>query len=158
MVRTCFFKDIASYHNIRMAFLKAIRGKRMSAEVILFYQNIDRNLRAIQTRLSAGNIQWDAYHQFTITDPKRRVISAVSIEDRNLHHAVVNILEPLFEQQMVYHTYVRRKNRGTHGAIQYAFSMVTVHWPDKSVKWTARTSKATAFTLLWEDPRPERGC
>jgi retron-type reverse transcriptase len=122
MARNCLFERIADYHNIRLAFLKAIRGKRSTPEVLLFCRNVDRNLRTIQNRLIAGNIQWGACRSFTITDPKRRVISAAPIEDRILHHAIMNILEPLFERQMIYHTYACRKDRGTHAAIQYAFS------------------------------------
>jgi retron-type reverse transcriptase len=122
MARNCLFEDIAGYHNIRLAFLKAIRGKRSSSEVTLFCQNVDRNLRAIQNRLMAGDIQWGRYRSFTITDPKKRIISAAPIEDRIIHHAIMNILEPLFERQMIYHTYACRKNWGTHAAIQYAFS------------------------------------
>jgi retron-type reverse transcriptase len=122
MAQNCLFENIVSYHNIRLAFLKAIRGKRSASNVTLFCQNIDCNLRTIQNRLSAGNIQWGPYRCFTITDPKKRVISAAPIEDRIVHHAVMNILEPLFERQMIYHTYACRKNRGTHAAVRYAFS------------------------------------
>jgi retron-type reverse transcriptase len=122
MAPNCRFEDIAAYHNIRLAFLKAIRGKRSSSEVTLFCGNIDRNLRTIQDRLNAGNIKWGNYRSFIITDPKRRVISAAPIEDRIIHHAIMNILEPFFERQMIYHTYACRKNRGTHAALQYAFS------------------------------------
>jgi hypothetical protein len=84
--QNCPFEQFAEYHNIRLAFLKAIRGKRSSPEVTLFCQHIDRNLETLQNRLAAGNIQWGPYHQFTITDPKERIISAVPIEDRIMHH------------------------------------------------------------------------
>ncbi|MDR1308174.1 MAG: RNA-directed DNA polymerase [Treponema sp.] len=113
MAPNCRFEDIAAYHNIRLAFLKAIRGKRSSSEVTLFCGNIDRNLRTIRDRLNAGNIKWGSCRSFIITDPKRRIISAAPIEDRIIHHAIMNILEPLFERQMMYHT---------HAAVQYAFS------------------------------------
>ncbi|GHV19544.1 hypothetical protein FACS189494_01420 [Spirochaetia bacterium] len=38
-----------------------------------------------------------------------------------MHHAIMNILEPLFERQMIYHTYACRKNKGAHAAVLYAF-------------------------------------
>jgi retron-type reverse transcriptase len=120
--RNYLFEQITNYQNIRLAFLKAIRGKRSSSEVLLFCRNVDTGMENIKNRLCSKNIQWGAYRSFTITDPKLRTISAAPIEDRIMHHAIMNILEPLFERQMIYHTYACRKNKGTHAAVKYAFS------------------------------------
>jgi retron-type reverse transcriptase len=116
------FERIADYQNIRLAFLKTLRGKRSSAQAILFCGNADGNLETIRRRLNREPITWGGYTSFTITDPKERVISSAPFEDRIIHHAVMNILEPVFEGQMIYHTYACRKNKGTHAAVRYAFS------------------------------------
>lgn len=34
-----------------------------------------------------------------------------------MHHALVNIIEPLFERRFVYDTYANRKGKGTHRAL-----------------------------------------
>ncbi|GHU44184.1 hypothetical protein FACS1894190_15350 [Spirochaetia bacterium] len=115
------FEKIADYQNIRTAFLKAIRGKRSSGEVLIFCRNVEAGLENLRNRLFSQNIRWGAYRSFTITDPKLRTISAAPIEDRIMHHAIMNILEPLFERQMIYHTYACRKNKGAHAAVLYAF-------------------------------------
>jgi hypothetical protein len=80
--RNNLFANIVDYANIRMAFLKAIRGKRSTAEALLFCRNVDAHLNEIRTRLLSEHIQWGAYHHFTITDPKKRIISAAPFEDR----------------------------------------------------------------------------
>jgi retron-type reverse transcriptase len=120
--RNYLFEEIIDYQNIRLAFIKAIRGKRSSSEVLLFCRNIDANLDVIRKRLLQELVQWGDYHSFTITDPKERVISAAPIADRIIHHAIMNVLEPVFERQMIYHSYACRKNKGTHAAVKYAFS------------------------------------
>jgi retron-type reverse transcriptase len=120
--RNNLFEEIVDYGNIRLAFLKAIRGKRTSAEVLLFCRNVDANLRKIRTRLLTEPVRWGTYRRFTITDPKKRTISAAPFADRIIHHAVMNILEPLFERQMVYHSYACRPGKGMHSAVRYAFS------------------------------------
>ncbi|GHV22420.1 hypothetical protein FACS189494_09230 [Spirochaetia bacterium] len=122
-----FFEKIVDYQNIRFAFLKAMRGKRASPEVIFFCRNIEENLRSIKTRLLSENYEWGTYRSFSITDPKPRTISAVPFADRIIHHAIMNILEPVFEKQFVYHTYACRKGKGTHSAVLFAFSKSKAH-------------------------------
>jgi hypothetical protein len=114
--RNYLYDEIADYQNIRLAFIKAIRGKRASSGVIVFCRNIDRNLENIRNRFLADTVTWGRYFQFTITDPKERVISAAPIEDRIMHHAIMNILEPIFERQLIFHSYACRKDKGVHRA------------------------------------------
>jgi retron-type reverse transcriptase len=116
------FENIADYGNIRMAFLKAIKGKRSSAAAVLFCRDVDGNLEKIRRRLAAKNVEWGPYTSFVITDPKERIITAAPFENRIIHHSIMNILEPLFERQMVYHSYACRKDKGMHSAVRYAFS------------------------------------
>lgn len=112
---------IADFQNLRLAFLKSMRGKRNSSKAILFCQNIDENLLRLQTSLLEDSYKMQPYNFFKIYDPKERMISAACFEDRIVHHAIINILEPIFERQSIFHTYACRKNKGLHKAVQYAF-------------------------------------
>ena len=38
-----------------------------------------------------------------------------------MHHAIINVLEPVFERQFIFHTYACRSGKGTHAAARYAF-------------------------------------
>jgi retron-type reverse transcriptase len=116
------FEAAADYRNIREAFLKALRGKRASPEVISFCRNIDQNLETIQRRLRAEEIEWGAYETFAIRDPKPRTISAAPFADRIIHHALMNVLEDAFERPMIFHSYACRKGKGMHKAVEYAFT------------------------------------
>ena len=38
-----------------------------------------------------------------------------------MHHAIMNVLEPIFDRPMIYHSYACRKGKGTHAAVLYVF-------------------------------------
>ncbi|MDR2553334.1 MAG: reverse transcriptase/maturase family protein [Treponema sp.] len=123
----CLFEKITAYHNIRLAFLKTLRGQRTSAAAVVLCQNVDRTLAVIQRRLASPPVHWGEYHRFVITDPKKRTISAAPIEDRIIHHAIMNILEPVFERPMIFHSYACRHGKGMHAAVRYAFARGKAH-------------------------------
>ena len=51
-------------------------------------------------------------------DPKTRIIHASAFRDRVVYHAVVNILEPIFDPIFICDSYASRKNKGTHKAVE----------------------------------------
>lgn len=51
-----------------------------------------------------------------IDRPKRRLISAAPYRDRVVHHALMNVLEPILERRFHPHSYACRKGKGTHAA------------------------------------------
>ena len=46
------------------------------------------------------------------------MISAAPFRDRVVHHAVVRVIEPIFESRFIHHSYACRKGRGTHRALR----------------------------------------
>jgi len=56
-----------------------------------------------------------------ITDPKLRTISTAPFEQRIMHHAIINVLEPILDRPMIHNSYACRKGKGTHSAVLYAF-------------------------------------
>lgn len=57
------------------------------------------------------------YVNFYIHDPKKRIISAAQFRDRVVHHALVNLIESIFEEKLIYDTYANRIGKGTHRAL-----------------------------------------
>jgi retron-type reverse transcriptase len=139
------FERIVEYENIRLAWTKAIKGKRFSKPVLLYRHNLDKNLEKLRLSLLCGTVTWGPYKQFTITDPKERVISVAPLENRVLHHAIMNIAESAFEKQMVFHTYACRKEKGTHAALRYAFSK------SKSFPWFLKLDIRKYFDSIDHD-------
>ena len=124
---TSLFNQIVSYENVRLAWLKARKGKRSKPVVRNFYKNVNLNLEKVQKNLKSNPPVLSSYTQFTIYDPKERVISVVPFVDRVMHHAIMNVLEPVFERQFIFHAYACRKGKGSHKAVNYAFKKARTH-------------------------------
>lgn len=118
------FLQITDFNNLRLAYLKALKGKRFSSSAIVFGANADIKLYQLKKDLESQTYKPGKYNQFKIYDPKERIITAACFEDRIVHHAVMNILEPVFEKQFIFHTYACRKNKGTHKAVKYVCNKV----------------------------------
>ncbi|MBQ3671777.1 MAG: RNA-directed DNA polymerase [Treponema sp.] len=115
------FDKITSHENFRLAWLKARKGKTSKKAVKNFSRNLNEKLMELQKRVLCEKPEFSGYVQFKISDPKERIISVVPFADRVIHHAIINVLEDVFERQMVFHTYACRKRKGTHAAAMYAF-------------------------------------
>lgn len=124
---TYLFNQIVDYENIRLAWLKARKDKSSKPVVQNFSKNVNSNLLKVQKNLRSNPPVLSSYTQFTIFDPKERIISVVPFIDRVMHHAIMNVLEPVFERQFIYHTYACRKGKGSHKAVAYAFSKAKKH-------------------------------
>lgn len=118
---TKLFDQICDIQNLHEAYYKASKSKWLSAEVMIFNQNYEQNLEKLRCSLIEGCYKHGKYRQFTIIDPKERIISAAPFADRIVHHAIINVLEPVFEKQFIFHTYACRSGKGTHAAARYAF-------------------------------------
>lgn len=114
---TELFPHILTWDNLLEAYRKAARGKRGKRAAAAFEFQVADQLLALQRELADGSYQPGAYRHFTIHEPKRRKISAAPFRDRVVHHALCNIIEPLFEARFHPHSYANRKGKGTHKAI-----------------------------------------
>ncbi len=112
------FEKIISFENILIASRKARRGKRYKASTAEFEYNLERNILNIIDTLSNKTYIPGIYRDFHIYDPKKRVISAAPYFDRVIHHALINIIEPIITKSFIHDTYACLKGRGTHKAVQ----------------------------------------
>lgn len=112
------FNKITDFENLLMAARNAQKAKRFKPATAMFNLDLEKNLLKIQRELREGSYRHGAYHDFIIHDPKRRLISAAPYRDRVLHHALCNIIEPLFDKTFIYDSYACRRGKGTHAAIE----------------------------------------
>lgn len=111
---------IADRDNLRLAYHKAMRGKRHRAEARQFGTHLEDRLAEMAEQLRAGTVPVGEYHQFVIYDPKERVITAPCFRERVLHHAIVNVGEPHFERWLIADTFACRKGKGRLAALARA--------------------------------------
>jgi RNA-directed DNA polymerase len=114
------FPNITAFDNLYLAFRKAAKGKRRKSEVAAFEFDLETNLFTLQEELQQQTYQHGAYRSFVIHDPKRRVISAAPFRDRVVHHALCNIIEPIFDCTFIGDSYANRIGKGNHKALARA--------------------------------------
>ena len=104
--------------NIRKAYRKARKGKGAKWYVKEFDEELEKNLLQLQKELRKMTYEPKPLKQFIIRDLKTRLISASAFRDRIVHHALCNIIEPIFEKIFIYDSYANRKNKGAHAALK----------------------------------------
>lgn len=112
------FPDIIDYGNLLNAARKAQRGKRFRENVLQFNYNLEAELETLQWELLSKTYHPGAYKTFEIVEPKRRKISAAPYRDRVVHHALCNIIGPIFERSFIDDSYANRVGFGTHRALR----------------------------------------
>jgi RNA-directed DNA polymerase len=111
------YERIVEPESLRLAFLKSVRGKRGKADVVAYAANLEQNLRQLREQLLAEQVDVGHDHFFTVHDPKERVICAASFPERVLHHAIMNVCEPVLERYAIHDSYACRTGKGMHAAV-----------------------------------------
>lgn len=111
------YDKIISMENLRLADEKARKGKLQSYGVRLHDRNREANLLTLHEMLKDGTYRTSEYSTFTIHEPKERIIYRLPyFPDRIVHHAVMNVLEPIWTSVFTADTYACIKKRGVHAA------------------------------------------
>ncbi|MDP1694727.1 MAG: reverse transcriptase domain-containing protein [Candidatus Woesearchaeota archaeon] len=117
-IYTNLWRHLTSYPNLELAFKKARKRKTKKAYIQEFEKNLDDNLTQLQLELNFHIYTPKPLTTFIIRDPKTRKISKADFRDRVIHHALCNVLEPLFDSNFIHDSYANRRGKGTLKAIQ----------------------------------------
>lgn len=107
---------IISWENLVLAARKAQRGKRDRDSVQRFNFRQENELLRLQRELQNHTYRPGKFSTHWLYRPKRRLISAAPYRDRVVHHALMNILEPILDGHFHRDSYACRKGKGTHAA------------------------------------------
>lgn len=111
------YNQIYDIDNLLLADRLAAKGKSKQKGVIEHMQNQDAELRQLQAILAAKKFQTSKYTTFKIYEPKERLVYRLPYyPDRIVHHAIMNVLEPVFMASFTADTYSSIPGRGIHGA------------------------------------------
>ncbi|MEK6889307.1 MAG: hypothetical protein AABW80_04340 [Nanoarchaeota archaeon] len=118
------YNKMISFENLILAWKKARKGKTKKNYVIKFENDLFYNLIALHYEL-----KYQSYHPkhlvtFILRDPKTRKISKSNFRDRIVHHAIVNILEPIFEKMFIYDSCANRTGKGNLFAIKRFYKFI----------------------------------
>ncbi len=111
------YPQIYTFANLERAFRKARRGKRHKPNVAAFECNLDIELLSLMDDLAGESYRPGGYRHFHIYDGKPRRISAAPFRDRVVHHALCNVIEPIWEARFIHDSYACRPGKGTHAAL-----------------------------------------
>ena len=111
--------------NLYLAYRKARRGKGWQRKVQKIDKNPEKYINELHDLLVSGEYKTSNYKTKVIYEPKMRTIYILPFyPDRIVHHAIMNILEPIWDKQFIYHSYACRKGKGQHTASKYCMSIV----------------------------------
>lgn len=114
------FEKTISFSNLTLAAKTARQGCGRSMETARFFYRLEPELLHLQKELRKGRYIPGGHRYFKVYDPKERTIAVAPFRDRVVHHALVNILEPIYERCFIFDTYATRKAKGTHAAVSRA--------------------------------------
>ena len=107
------FAHIASFHALRAAARKAVRGKRRKPGASSFMAGLESELIRLEDELLRGLYRPGKYVEILVHDPKERLVSAAPFRDRVVHHALCAVVCPIFEAGFIANSY-REPNRQRH--------------------------------------------
>lgn len=112
------FDKIVDINNLFLADKKARRHKSHRRDIQEFDKNKEHYLNELQQCLEEGSYITSEYSTFIIREPKERLIFKLPYyPDRIVHHAIMNVLEPIWCSTFIVNTYSCINKRGIHKAL-----------------------------------------
>lgn len=102
---------------IHQAHHRARKGKTRRRDVVMTDNHIDLYVNHIITVLQLGIYEPSKYHQFIVTDPKKRLVLALPYQDRIAHQILIEeFIKPYYLPRFIENSYACIPERGTHAA------------------------------------------
>lgn len=114
-----------SRENFEIAAAKAVKSKKSKKQTKLFLKNKDELLEKLRSDIIHGGFRTSRYNVFTIYEPKQRLIYELPLyPDHIVHHAIINVLGPIWHKQFINDTYACIPGRGVHLASQRTMEFI----------------------------------
>lgn len=111
------YEQIYALDNLHRADAIACTGKSRQPSVVEHRKNEEANILSLHEMLKNKTYHTGKYTTFKIYEPKERLVYRLPFfPDRIVHHAIMNILEPVFVGMFTADTYSCIKGRGIHAA------------------------------------------
>lgn len=106
--------EVISWPSLTAAWERTARGRTRQRDVIAFRSDLEPNLIEIQESLIHRTYHTGPYHRFFIYEPKKREIASLPLKDRVVQHALVQVIEPIFEARYIDQSFACRVGKGAH--------------------------------------------
>ena len=111
------YQKLCTKENLELAFKKAQKRKSLKPYVIEFRADLNKNLEQLRQELISETYQPKPLRTFIVREPKTRKIRKSYFVDRIVHHAICNVIEPIFEKRFIYDSFANRKRKGSLKAL-----------------------------------------
>lgn len=119
------WQEFISPENFELAAKKAVRSKKNKKSTQKFLANSKELLAKLRQSLIDGTFKTSNYRVFTIFEPKKRDIYELPLyPDHIVHHALINILGPIWQKMFIHDSYACIPGRGLHAASQRIMQFV----------------------------------
>ncbi len=109
------FEKIVDIENLRLAHQNARKGKTYYSHVQLVDNNQEYYLHELRESLINHTFTTSKYTTKEIYEPKQRTIFKLPYyPDRIIHHAIMNILQPIWNKTFIYDLYSAIPGKGLH--------------------------------------------
>ena len=114
------WQRVVSPENLMAAAADAMRGKRGRGSAARFFSRWETEVWRLHEELVCGEYRPGAYTYFKIHEPKERMVAAAPFRDSVVHHALVRVLQPIFEPRFIEDSFACRPGKGTHAGMRRA--------------------------------------
>ena len=112
------WSKITDIDNIYRAYLLARKGKSWQDTIKRFDRSLDKNLFGIQHLLVSKKFTTSSYQERIIFEPKKRIIYKLPFNpDRIVQHALMRIMEPIWDKMFIYDSYACRNGVNLNGRL-----------------------------------------
>ncbi len=112
------FRQIARFGALILAARRAALGKRKKPGAAAFLADLETECLRLERTLRDGSYQPGRYVKIELFDPKHRIVSAAPFRDRVVHHALCEVVAPIFERGFIDHSFANRIGKGAHRAVE----------------------------------------
>lgn len=114
------YQQIYNIENIKLAHENARKGKSHYKEVIKVNNNSNYYFNEVYCLLKDKTFKNSSYDIFTKIDngKEREIYKLPYFPDRIIHHAIMQIIEPIWKKSLINDTYSSIKGRGIHKGVK----------------------------------------
>ena len=119
------WEQFISVENFELAARRAVKSKKSKKVVARFLRHKDELLQKLREKVIAGKFKTSPYKTFDIYEPKKRTIYKLPLyPDHVLHHALINVLGPVWHKMFISDSYACIPGRGLHAASRRTMDFV----------------------------------
>ncbi len=112
------YEKVCSFENLHEAFLKARRYKKYNQQALKFEYNLEKELFCLKESLERFTYQPQPQKEFTIYKDCKKTFFVPVFSDRVVQQALLNIMNPVFENGFIFDSYAFRRRKGTLSALE----------------------------------------